>query len=425
MRRFPRTDDDFPIRQFVLQFSRNLRGKARDNQLPVLHLVLDAALLDEWGNLVGHELARRPGGHHRKTLRVLDQQIGRRPAGLHLARDDEVGEREVRGDQHRRVLVRPADLVHPLLGRHRPLRVGEDVQPLQKQRKERCPVEVGEHHQTDILGDQRRGDDRLLQRIVGHLPGKGDGGKTQRLALSGQGRPADGDLVLEGRAQLLGPRVDHQILQPHPDQLLGHPHQLLDPLPARADRAPVLLGQGPDLLDIVLVGRVDQRLLVRANLKSGAQRLRAGADQDHPQPALGHLARQGGEFLRIPLRLLHGHHLGSQVETHPVVLQLIHLVDPGFHLGVVHRIGDQQRQRRRVDEGLLVAEHHGLATGLERAPIDADAHRADGRFGRFRQLPLGFFRHVRTLLQLGFPLGKAHGKSQTGGKAAVLAVGLG
>jgi len=53
-------------------------------QPPVVDLALDAAFLDEGGDVVAAELASRPGRQYPQAARLLDAQPGRDLAALYL-----------------------------------------------------------------------------------------------------------------------------------------------------------------------------------------------------------------------------------------------------------------------------------------------------------------------------------------------------
>ncbi len=136
------------------------------------------------------------------------------------------------------------------------------------------------------------------------------------------------------------------------------------------------------------------------------------------------LAR-AANFPASPFGIMYDNHFRTQQETHPVVLQFHELIQLLIHLGIGSGGGHQPGDDGGVEEGLFVAEHHGLtADGL-----DPFLHRQlDGADGRGRgggKFFFGLIGHVRTCIQLGLTAGQGHGKGQTGGQAAFLTVGLG
>src|SRR5665811_354660 len=52
---FAHAHDDFPVAQFLFQFAADLRDVSRDDDLAMVDLLSDAALLHEHGDGVGHE----------------------------------------------------------------------------------------------------------------------------------------------------------------------------------------------------------------------------------------------------------------------------------------------------------------------------------------------------------------------------------
>src|SRR5450756_3052343 len=98
-------DQDLPVRQLLVQLPGYLCHVAGDGELAVVYLVGDAAGVDELRDDLRDELACSPGGQDRLALAVHDPEPGVDLARLDLAGDYEVGEREVRGHEHRGVPV--------------------------------------------------------------------------------------------------------------------------------------------------------------------------------------------------------------------------------------------------------------------------------------------------------------------------------
>src|SRR3972149_2418137 len=88
-RGLPRAAHDFPAGGPPLPAAAFRGDVAGDDELAVLDLGVDAALLDGRGDNIGGEFAGRPGGHDRKPLGVLDIEVAGHLAVIDLAGDEE------------------------------------------------------------------------------------------------------------------------------------------------------------------------------------------------------------------------------------------------------------------------------------------------------------------------------------------------
>src|SRR4030067_3348214 len=86
----PGPDHYFPSFHLLLQAAALGGDIPGDDELAVLDFVGNAALEDGRRDDVGGELARRPGGHHRKPLGGLVMEEGGAFAVFDFARDNEV-----------------------------------------------------------------------------------------------------------------------------------------------------------------------------------------------------------------------------------------------------------------------------------------------------------------------------------------------
>ena len=74
MCRFPGSHNDVPAGEFLFHVGDDGRRIPRYDQFRVLDFVGNTALLDEQSDIIATELAGRPGGEHRQTFRIFDQQ---------------------------------------------------------------------------------------------------------------------------------------------------------------------------------------------------------------------------------------------------------------------------------------------------------------------------------------------------------------
>ena len=150
-----------------------------------------------------------------------------------------------------------ADLVQARADLDRLLRVGVDVLPQGQERVERGGLEVIQHDEARILGDELSRQHRLLLGAGGALAREGDDRVAQRPEVLLDGRAAQ---RASGR-QRIGPasraRVEDQVL----DALLGHlsasvgQRVQIAVRHAHGQRRRVLLGKGGHLLPVVGVRR--------------------------------------------------------------------------------------------------------------------------------------------------------------------------
>src|SRR5665811_2126450 len=70
-----RAHHDLPAGQILFDLAGQAGDVPGENQLLVADLVLDARALDRLGDLLGVELAGRPGGEHRQAVAVGDEPV--------------------------------------------------------------------------------------------------------------------------------------------------------------------------------------------------------------------------------------------------------------------------------------------------------------------------------------------------------------
>src|SRR5680860_1163158 len=195
VRRLANANYHFPVAEFLFQLAAYLSYVARDDDLAMIDLLVDAALLDEHRDGIRHELTGGPRRENRLALRIHHQEPRGHLARLHFAREGEVGEGEVGGDEQRAVRLRVVDRVDALIHLHRTLRVGVDVLRKDQKRHDLRRIDRVDHDDARVLGHEDARIDRLQQRIVRHAAGEGDGGEAEGTELLLDGRPPDVGLI--------------------------------------------------------------------------------------------------------------------------------------------------------------------------------------------------------------------------------------
>jgi hypothetical protein len=131
-----------------------------------------------------------------------------------------------------------------------------------------------------------------------------------------------------------------------------------------------------------------------------------------------------GEGLLVPVDVLQGDQLRTQVEPHPFILKGVPDIEFGFEFGF-RQIGCHHgADSRFIVKGLFMPVKDGFTADGKRADPLSHCNRPNRWSRRFGQLLAGLCGYIRAAVQFGLAGCQIHGKCQAGGDAAFLTVGF-
>src|SRR5512147_1289868 len=157
MSRLSRSNLDFPpCSELFLKIATDGSDGSRNDDPTVFDLFRDPTLLNKSTDSVPDELPGSPGGQYGEAFRVHHQEPARNSTRFNFTRDNEVGQREVGGNQDGGLLAGITQRVDSLLHHHGSLGIGINVQSFHKEWKQAFTLEIRKNDDPCIFSHKGR-----------------------------------------------------------------------------------------------------------------------------------------------------------------------------------------------------------------------------------------------------------------------------